>query len=184
LKIKDNGDGIINAEDQKFLGTALPDITYSMNGDFNYKNFDLRIFFQGVSGSKAFNGFKYTTVYPGQTSVADEANLSVDALDTWSPTNTGASNFRLDGFGGFNEVASDFWIEDTSYFRLKNVTLGYTFSEMSGFSRIRIYAAAENLFTITNYSGLDPEVGLNNNGLDGGQYPISKTITLGLNLAF
>ena len=184
LKIKDNGDGIINAEDQKFLGTALPDITYSMNGDFNYKNFDLRLFFQGVSGSKAFNGFKYTTVYPGQTSVADEANLSVDALDTWSPTNTGASNFRLDGFGGFNEVASDFWIEDTSYFRLKNVTLGYTFSEMSGFSRIRIYAAAENLFTITNYSGLDPEVGLNNNGLDGGQYPISKTITLGLNLAF
>ena len=185
LKIKDvNGDGIINEEDQTFQGTALPDLTYSLNMDFNYKNFDLRIFLQGVSGSKGFNGYKYTTVYPGQTSVADEANLSIDALDTWSPTNTGASNFRLDGFGGLNEAASDFWIEDTSYLRLKNVTLGYTFPKVNGFSRLRIYAAAENLFTITNYSGLDPEIGLNNNGLDGGQYPISKTITLGLNLAF
>lgn len=185
LKIKDvNGDGIIDAEDQTFQGTALPDVTYSINGDFNYKNFDLRVFFQGVSGSKAFNGFKYTTVYQGQTSVPEDANLSIDVLDTWSPTNTGASNFRADGFGGFNEVASDFWIEDTSYFRLKNVTVGYTFPVAGVFSRFRIYAAAENLFTMTNYSGLDPEIGLNNNGLDGGQYPISKTITLGLNIAF
>ena len=114
--------------------------------DFNYKNFDIRVFLQGVSGSSAYNDFKLTTVYPNQTSVGPEANLSADAMDTWSPTNTESSNFRLGGAGD-NLRPSDFWIEDTSYLRLKNVTIRYTFPEVKGINRIRVYAARENLFT-------------------------------------
>ena len=179
--IDHNGDGKITDEDRVTRGSAFPDITYAFNADFNYKNFDMRVFLQGVSGSSAYNGFKLTTVYPNQTSVGPEANLSADAIDTWSPTNTGSSNFRLGGAGD-NLRPSDFWIEDTSYLRLKNVTIGYTFPEIKGISRLRIYAAGENLFTITDYSGLDPEVG--NRGLDGGQYPIATTFTIGLNVGF
>lgn len=179
--IDHNGDGRISDEDRVTRGSAFPDITYAFNGDFNYKNFDMRVFLQGVSGSSAYNGFKLTTVYPNQTSVGPEANLSADAIDTWSPTNTGSSNFRLGGAGD-NLRTSDFWIEDTSYLRLKNVTIGYTFHELKGLSRLRLYVAGENLFTITDYSGLDPEVG--NRGLDGGQYPLSTTFTIGLNVGF
>ena len=182
--IDHNNDGRINDEDRVTVGSAFPDITYAFNADLNYKNFDMRIFLQGVSGSSAYNGFKLTTVYPNQSSVSPEANLSADAIDTWSPTNTGSSNFRL-GQGGAataNLLQSDFWIEDTSYLRLKNVTVGYTFPELKGISRLRVYAAGENLFTITDYSGLDPEVG--NRGLDGGQYPVATTFSIGLNVGF
>lgn len=182
LKFVDhNGDGRISDEDRVTRGSAFPDITYAFNADFNYKNFDMRVFLQGVSGSSAYNGFKLTTVYPNQTSVGPEANLSADAMDTWSPTNTGSSNFRLGGAGD-NLRPSDFWIEDTSYLRLKNVTIGYTFPEVKGINRLRVYAAGENLFTLTDYSGLDPEVG--NRGLDGGQYPVATTFSIGLNVGF
>jgi TonB-linked SusC/RagA family outer membrane protein len=179
--IDQNGDGKITDDDRVTRGSAFPNITYALNADFNYKNFDMRVFIQGVNGSSAYNGFKLTTVYPNQTSVGPEANLSADAMDTWSPTNTGSSNFRLGGAGD-NLRPSDFWIEDTSYLRLKNVTIGYTFPEIKGISRLRVYAAGENLFTITDYSGLDPEVG--NRGLDGGQYPLATTFTIGLNVGF
>jgi TonB-linked SusC/RagA family outer membrane protein len=179
--IDHNEDGRITDADRVTRGSAFPDITYAFNADFNYKNFDMRVFLQGVSGSSAYNGFKLTTVYPNQTSVGPEANLSADAIDTWNPTNTGSSNFRLGGAGD-NLRPSDFWIEDTSYLRLKNVTIGYTFPEIKGINRLRVYAAGENLFTITDYSGLDPEVG--NRGLDGGQYPLAATFTIGLNVGF
>lgn len=180
-----NEDGVINDNDKVYKGSAFPDITYSLRGNFNYKNFDLNIFFQGVSGSTAFNGFKLGSVYNiGQGNPV--VNLSADAIDTWHPGNTGSSNFRLshrDDNGNLT-TASDFWLEDTSYLRLKNVTLGYTFNKIKSIDRLRVYVAGENLFTVTDYSGLDPEVGLNNNGLDGGQYPVSKVFTFGLNLAF
>ncbi len=180
-----NGDNVINDNDKVYKGSAFPDLTYSLRGNFNYKNFDLNIFFQGVSGSTAFNGFKLGSVYNiGQGN--PEINLSVDAIDTWHPGNTGSSNFRLshrDDNGNLT-TASDFWLEDTSYLRLKNITLGYTFNDLKVIDRLRVYVTGENLFTITDYSGLDPEVGLNNNGLDGGQYPVSKVFTFGLNFAF
>ncbi len=181
--IDHNGDGSITDDDRVFKGSAFPNFTYAFNADMNYKNFDLRIFLQGVGGSSAYNGFKLTTVYPNQTSVGPGANLSEDAIDTWSPTNTGSSNFRLGGAGD-NLRPSDFWIEDTSYLRLKNVTLGYTFSNLKKISNLRIYLTGENLFTLTNYSGLDPEISIDNRGLDGGQYPIATTYSIGLNLGF
>lgn len=181
--IDHNGDGKINDDDRVFRGSAFPDFTYAFNIDMDYKNFDLRLFLQGTSGSSAYNGFKLTTMYPHQTSIGGEANLSADAADTWSPTNRNSSNFRLAGAGD-NLRASDFWIEDTSYLRLKNLTLGYTFSKIKKINSLRVYLAGENLFTITDYSGLDPELSIENRGLDGGQYPISTTYSLGLNLSF
>lgn len=180
-----DGDGVINDNDKVFKGSAFPDLTYSLTGNFKYKNFDLNIFFQGVSGSTAFNGFKLGSVY----SIGlgnPEVNFSADAIDTWHPGNTGSSNFRLSNRddNGNLTTASDFWLEDTSYLRLKNLTVGYTFSQFKSIDRLRLYVTGENLFTITDYSGLDPEVGLNNNGLDGGQYPVSRTLTFGLNIGF
>ena len=179
--IDHSGDGKINDDDRVYKGSAFPNFTYSFNTDLNYKNFDMRIFLQGVSGSSAYNGFKLTTVYPNQTSIGPEANLSTDAIDTWSINNPGSSNFRLGGKGD-NLRPSDFWIEDTSYLRLKNITVGYTFPEVKGINRLRIYATGENIFTLTKYSGLDPEVG--NRGLDGGQYPVATTFSIGLNVGF
>jgi len=183
LKFKDNNnDGVISDLDSRYKGSAFPDFTYALNGNFNYKNFDLSLFFQGVTGSKAYNGFKLTTVYPAQSSVA-YANLSADAIDTWHPGNTGSSNFRLSRTDPNDNIRkSDFWLEDTSYLRLKNITIGYTFSKIKSIDRLRIYTTGQNVFTITDYSGLDPEVA--NRGIDGGQYPVSRVFTLGLNLSF
>lgn len=142
----------------------------------------MTFFFQGVSGATAYNGFKLTTVYPAQTSVAG-ANLSADAINTWHPGNTGGSLFRLSNNDPNNNLRpSDFWLERTDYLRLKNLSIGYTFPNIKSFDRLRIYASAQNLFTITNYSGLDPEV--SNRGIDGGQYPVSRVFTLGLNVSF
>ncbi|WP_299557305.1 TonB-dependent receptor [Seonamhaeicola sp.] len=183
LRFKDqNNDGVINGEDKVYKGSAFPDFTYGLNATFNYKNFDLNLFFQGVSGSKAYNGFKLTTLYPAQTSVAG-ANLSAEAVNTWHPGNMNASNFRLSNNDPNNNLRpSDFWLESTDYLRLKNLTIGYTFPESKFYSRLRAYVSGQNLFTITNYSGLDPEVA--NKGIDGGQYPISRIFTLGINLTF
>ena len=177
-----NGDGEINGDDKVYKGNAFPDFTYGLNASFNYKKFDLTFFFQGVSGATAYNGFKLTTVYPAQTSVAG-ANLSADAINTWHPGNTGGSLFRLSNNDPNNNLRpSDFWLESTDYLRLKNLAVGYTIPNMKSFDRVRIYASAQNLFTITNYSGLDPEV--SNRGIDGGQYPVSRVFTLGLNVSF
>ena len=183
LRFKDqNGDGEINGDDKVYKGSSFPNFTYGLNANFNYKNFDFSFFFQGVSGSTAYNGFNITTVYPAQTSVAG-ANLSAEAINTWHPGNTSGTNFRLSLNDPNNNLRpSDFWLESTDYLRLKNLVIGYTFSEVKIFDRLRAYASAQNLFTITNYSGLDPEV--TNKGIDGGQYPVSRVFTLGLNLSF
>ena len=183
LRFKDqNGDGTINADDKVYKGSAFPDFTYGLNISLNYKNFDATLFVQGVSGSKAYNGFKLTTLYPAQTSVSG-ANLSADAIDTWHPGNTGASNFRLSNNDPNNNLRpSDFWLESTDYLRFKNVTIGYTFPEIKYIDRLRVYMTAQNLITITKYSGLDPEV--TNRGIDGGQYPIARAFTVGLNVSF
>ena len=180
-----NDDDVINDNDKVYKGSAFPDLTYALTGSFEYKNFDLNIFFQGVSGSTAFNGFKLSSVYSiGQGN--EFINLSADAIDTWHPGNTGSSNFRLSERDDNANLttASDFWLEDTSYLRLKNITVGYTFNKLKLIDRLRVYVTGENLITITDYSGLDPEVGLSNNGLDGGQYPVAKVFTFGVNLAF
>ena len=171
-------DGIVNDQDRTYIGSPHPKFSYGLNINLNYKDFDLSMFFQGVSGNKIFNYWRAFTEWPGQYTAA--------SLDTWSPTNTGAklpiySNKDFD-----DDRPSTFFVESGSYLRMKSLQLGYTFPRVRGISRLRLYAQAWNLFTITKYSGLDPEVNTGapgNAGIDfGGNYPISMKLLFGVNL--
>lgn len=178
--IDQNNDQKIDSKDRVHKGSAFPKTTFGFNGNFNYKNFDLSIFIQGASGAYAYNGYSFTTAYPAHTSVTG-ANLSSIALDTWSAQNPNAAYPRLSiDDPNQNIRMSDFWLESTDYVRVKNLSVGYSLKGNDIFDALRIYATAQNLITWTNYSGLDPEVG--NNGIDGGQYPVSRVFTLGFNV--
>lgn len=179
-----NNDGKIDNNDREFMASYLPDVTYNVNLNFAYKDFDLGIIFQGVDGVEAFNGYKYTTY----NASLQGYNLDSRVLDSWTPTNNRSNLPRIstkDDNQNFG-TASSWYLEDASYIRLKNVTLGYTLpksvmgSSLKS-SLIRVYVSAENLFTITPYSGLDPEIG--GKGLDMGKYPVSRIITMGLSLS-
>ncbi|PRZ28245.1 SusC/RagA family TonB-linked outer membrane protein [Flavobacterium granuli] len=179
-----NNDGKIDNNDRAFMASYLPDVTYNLNLNFAYKSFDLGMIFQGVAGVKAFNGYKYTTY----NASLQGYNLDNRVLDSWTPTNTNTNLPRIstkDDNQNFGTTSS-WYLEDASYVRLKNVTLGYTLPKSVMGSSVkdpflRVYLSAENLFTITPYSGIDPEVG--GKGLDVGKYPVSRTITMGLSLS-
>ena len=178
-----NGDGAINSKDQVVLGNPFPEMSFSLNGNFAYKGFDLNIFFQGVSGNEVFNAVKYTGLnasFPGY-------NMLSDIKDAWTPQNTDTSIPRIsytDANNNFGRI-SDFYIEDASYLRLKNLTIGYTFPEsLLKVTQPRIYLTGQNLFTITDYTGMDPEVGLSNSGLDLGMYPVARTFLFGVDFSF
>ena len=178
-----DGSGSIDGNDRYFAGSAYPDFSYGLSFNANFKNFDFNIFAQGVQGNKLFNAVKRTTYSASGPSY----NKLVGILDAWSPENPRGKVPIIstsDANGNFN--ASDFYIEDGSYLRIRNVTLGYSLpksltSKLKTGS-IRIYGTANNLYTITKYSGFDPEIGLDNNGLDVGRYPQGRTFILGINL--
>jgi TonB-linked SusC/RagA family outer membrane protein len=187
LKFVDfDNNGMINDDDRQYMGSYLPEFTYSFGAGFEYKGFDFNVFFQGIAGVKVFNGFKMM----GLVGRSQGHYFLSDAMNTW--TYDHSSNIpRLALFEDPNNnfgTASDFLLEDGSYLRLKNVTLGYTLPQniMSGVGlngmKLRFYAGAENLLTFTNYSGFDPEVG--NHGLDAGTYPVARVFNFGLNLNF
>lgn len=179
-----NGDGVLDDDDKQFMGSGLPDFEYGINFSANYKNFDLSLFFQGTQGNNIYNGVRmwlYRT---------DRSNMSADLLNAWSPQNTG-SNIPRNIFGDPNNNIrpSSYFLEDGSYFRLRNLQVGYTFPEkVMGnipIDNIRLYLTATNLFTITDYSGFDPALGNGGTftrGVDRGFYPLSKSLILGLNL--
>lgn len=178
--VDQDGDTKITDADRVYKGSAFPKTTFGFNGNFNYKDFDFSIFVQGASGGFAYNGYKFTTTYPAHTSVAG-ANLLDVALDTWSAQNPNAAHPRLSiSDPNQNIRMSDFWLESTDYVRIKNLSVGYNLKGNSIYDALRIYATAQNLFTWTNYSGLDPEIG--NRGVDGGQYPVSRVFTIGFNM--
>ncbi len=186
LKFLDsNGDGKIDGKDRTFKGNAFPDFTYGLNLTAEYKNFDLSLFLQGVAGAKVFNGYKYTTY----NAALQGYNLDNRVLDAWSEDNRNADipMLRLDDDNNNFETVSDWYLEDASYLRLKNLTVGYSLpaSIMDNLvegSSLRMYASCENLFTITGYSGMDPEVG--GVGLDVGNYPVYRTFSAGISLKF
>ncbi|MEP0214918.1 MAG: SusC/RagA family TonB-linked outer membrane protein, partial [Cellulophaga sp.] len=179
-----NNDGKIGSEDRKYYNAYQPKVTYNLGANLDYKGFDFNVIMQGVAGVKAFNGYKFTTY----NAALSGYNLDNRVLDSWSPTNTDtdipiiSTKDDNKNFG----TASSWYLEDASYLRIKNVTLGYTFSSkvmdnLSKGSSLRMYVSGENLVTFTNYSGLDPEVG--GKGLDIAKYPVAKTFTLGLLLS-
>ncbi|WP_299780598.1 TonB-dependent receptor [uncultured Formosa sp.] len=186
LKFEDtNNDGTIDSDDRVYMGSYQPDFTYAFNFNFDYKGFDLGLMFQGVSGSKVFNGYKLSTY----SASLQGYNLDNRVLNAWSETNTGSEIpivSSTDDNQNFS-TNSSWYLEDGDYLRLKNINLGYTFAgdimpkSMKG-SSLRVFVSADNVFTITKYSGMDPEVG--GIGLDVGRYPISRTITGGISLSF
>ncbi|WFO17063.1 TonB-dependent receptor [Cellulophaga baltica 4] len=179
-----NNDGKIDDNDKIFYDSYQPDVTYNFGLNVNYKNFDINMLFQGVAGVDVFNGYKFTTYNASLTGY----NLDNRVMDAWSPSNTDTSIPRIstkDDNKNFGTTSS-YYLEDASYLRMKNVTLGYNLdaSIMNTIAKgasLRIYVSAENIFTITKYSGLDPEVG--GKGLDVAKYPLSRTITAGLSLS-
>lgn len=174
-------DGKIDDKDRTYLGNPNPKFSYGFNLNLYYKNFDLGIFVQGVYGNKIFNYWRSFVRWPGA--------LTSGSLDTWTPSNTKAPlpMYTVDGINGNNDnVPSSFFVENGSYLRFKTIQIGYNFPKTKAFGHLRVYIQAFNLFTITKYSGLDPEVNAGDPsalGIDfGTQYPMSKKLLLGVNL--
>lgn len=202
-KYKDlNGDGVIDTKDQTFLGSPLPKVQLGFGNSFSYKNFDLNIFLSSSIGNKVFNQLLISQTNPQSNanyfkSVLDYARVEyIDPNGSQSNIhnafvsnpNTKIVGLRNDNTNE-NNRPSDLYIEDASFIRCKNITLGYRIPE-SILSRahmhaLRLYVTVSNAFIITKYSGMDPEVGSWNPlqaGWDGGYYPQARTFTFGLNL--
>ena len=185
--VDNNNDGKIDNNDRVFKGSAYPDFSYGFSFNASYKGFDLNIFAQGVQGNKLFNALKYTGLNAGS---GQNYNLLSGVLDAWSPTNTSSTLPIIsasDANGNFS-TTSDFYIENGSYMRLKSATLGYTFPKSIiksvKINNLRVYVTSNNLFTITNYTGFDPEVGMDQYGVDLGRYPQARTFLFGASLNF
>ncbi len=184
IRFKDtNGDGDITSDDRKIIGTPFPKYTYGLNLDGKYKNWDFNIFINGVADTDIYN----TNIYDLQ-GMTRLFNSGVEVLDRWTPTNPSTTVPRALG-APQNVVASDRFVEDGSFTRLKNLSIGYTINQdnLTGyFSRLRLYVSGQNLITITDYTGLDPEIGSGGAeyGFDIGGYPQPISVLFGLEVSF
>ena len=184
IRFKDlNSDGIIDEDDRTFLGDPTPDWIFSMSNSFAWRGFDLEIFFQGVAGNQIYNSNRASLE---AMSVAQNQMTSV--LDRWTGPGTSKTMPRaVFGDPNQNNRTSDRFIEDGSYLRLKNVTFGYTLPERltkkALMSDVRVYVSGQNLFTLTRYSGLDPEIS-STTGNDDNLYPVSRSVMFGLSITF
>lgn len=182
-----NNDGVINDDDRVFQGSPFPDFTFALNGNMRYKNFDLSIGLQGVLGNKIYNATRQTL-----EDVTKGSNFLASCLDYWTPENKNASHPRLtwDDPNRNTRAESDRYLENGSYLRLRSVQLDYTFPQTwfkGAIQHARVYINAENLFTITSYSGYSPDVNADNanyRGFDNFIYPTNRTFMLGLNVTF
>lgn len=182
FKLKDvNQDKKISNEDLVLVGNAQPKYFFGFSTSLRYKNFDFSSFIQGVQGSSLFNAFRFTFETP-----SGQVNLLAGMVDRWSPTNP--SNSYVKGAQGTNLPIGDKWVEDNSYIRVKNITLGYTLNKIKFTKGIRAYVSANNIFTITDYQGWDPESNSfgSSNALfyDNGTYPAAKSFVIGLQANF
>ena len=177
-----DGDGSITDDDKQFLGSNIPKYTFGITVNLDYKNFDFMAFAQGAAGNKIFQGLRRVDIA--------NANYSSDAMGRWTGEGTSNSYPRLtsnDTNKNFERM-SDFYLEKGDYLRLKVVQLGYTLPtnvvSQIGADKIRFYLSGENLFTITKYTGFDPEIGGGVFGIDKGVYPQARTFMFGANLQF
>jgi len=183
IKFRDlNNDGVINDDDRTYLGNPNPDIIFSLNNTFTYKGFDLNIYLQGVYGNKIFNANRLYT-----EAMAVSHNQTKETLYRWRGEGTSNEMPRaVYNDPNKNTRTSNRYIEDGSYLRIKNITFGYTFSnsllERIKISSARVYASVLNLYTLTDYKGIDPEVPVN--GIDNNIYPVTRTFSLGVNIGF
>lgn len=177
-----NSDGIIDDEDRTFIGNPNPDIYYGWTNTLNYKNFDLNVFIQGSYGGEIFNANRLFN-----ESMTTAANQLTSTLNRWRGAGTSNSVPRATTTDPNNNLrVSDRYIEDGSFLRIKNLTVGYSLpnslTNEIGMNQLRVYMSVQNLYTLTNYSGFDPEVG--SSGIDNSVYPQSRTITGGFKLSF
>ena len=187
-----DSNGLIDDKDRAHVGRVFPKFTYGANLTASYGAFDVAAFFQGIQGNDVFNNTKYWLDRIDQT-----GNYRTD-LNPWSPTNTSSTTPRLVAAGpsaaNNSRLNSTRWLEDGSYMRLKNLQIGFSvpqsiMDKMKGISRLRLYATGQNVFTLTKYSGYDPETvgglsGILTRGLDEGSYPNVRTFSLGLQAGF
>lgn len=187
LKFVDyNNDGKIDDKDRQYCGNSTPKSTYAFTLGATYKKLSISAMFQGVVGSQTFYAGKYMTM----SDVEGNFNRVKDILNAWSPTNTSSSIPRLsknDPNANFS-TASDWYLEDSSYLRFKNLTVSYDLTDLLNKSShlkdrkstMSVYISGENLLTITNYSGMDPESG----GWDAMKYPVSRVLSFGVKLTY
>ena len=201
-----NGDGVIDEQDRTYLGNPEPKFSYGFNNTFTYKGFDMNIFINGVYGNKLVNLFRQDFTSPMRNSnLLKEATgiAHVELIDPAQPEeiwNVHVSNpesatvQRLNtADGNDNNRMSSRFVEDGSYLRIKNISLGYTFPQKWTrkwhIENLRVYMNIQNAFTFTKYKGYDPEVGAYNynvllRGVDYARYPSQRIYTVGLNLSF
>ena len=187
LKFEDyNNDGKIDTNDRQYFGNAMPHSTFALSAGFSWKNLSASVMLQGVAGAQAMYVGKYSLYSDCEGNFNREAGI----LNAWTPSNTDTNIPRLSktDLNGNFATASTWYLEDASYLRIKNFTLGYDLTDLlrkanhfgERNSRLSVYFSGENLFTFTKYSGMDPEV----NGYDAVKYPVSRILSLGVKLTY
>lgn len=185
-----NNDGQIDEDDRQYLGSPTPDFTYGLGASFNWKNFDLNLFIQGTQGNKIYNGVRQDL-----EGMNLEYNYAKSTLNAWTPTNQNTSMPRaVINDPNLNSRTSDRFLEDGSYLRFKTLQLGYSLPEdvlsTVGIKKCRIYVSMDNIFTITDYKGYNPDLGRTGSVLDRGvdfghvAYPLSRTFMTGVQFSF
>lgn len=183
VKVRDlNKDNVISAGDQEIAGNANPSFIYGFSTNLSFKRFDFSAFFAGTQGNKVYNLIRYSFENP-----LGSRNMFKALVNRWSETNPG--NEYVSGFQGGRIPLTDRFMEDGSFMRCKNITLGYRLPKIRNISSARVYVSANNLFTITDYTGFDPEVNTFGNsnkqiGVDNLVYPTARSFLLGLQVAF
>lgn len=190
IRFKDlNGDGKINDKDVTEIGNPNPKFTYGMTNTFNYKNIDLSVFLTGSYGAKIFNYTRRQT----EAMNTQFNNQLITVLDRYTTENPGGALPRYNQWHNNNLRISDRYIEDGSYLRIQNISLGYnlpkSFVTKAKITSARFYVAAQNIKTFTKYTGYDPELGAYNNNvrlmnIDNGHYPNPRSFTIGANVEF
>ncbi len=185
-----DGDGEITIDDRTNLGNPIPDFTGGLTIKLSYKGFDLEAYTYGQAGNEIYNISKlFTDFYP----LFPGAAISSRVKDTWTPQNTGAEIPIFEDVSNFstNTQSNSFYVEDGSYLRMQNLTFGYNLPASTldnwGMEKLRVFASVNNLFTITGYDGLDPQVGGGadtNFGIDRGNFPVTRQFVFGVNVAF
>jgi TonB-linked SusC/RagA family outer membrane protein len=177
-----NNDGKIDGNDRTYIGSPIPKFILGFNLEANYKGFDFSFDIQGVYGNKLFNAKE--VVRP------DPYNWEKHVLGSWTGPGTSTSEPRAT-YGGNNYLPSDKFIQDGSFTRLRNVTLGYTlpsgFTEKIAIKQLRIYVKGSNIYTLAKFTGYTPEIGISDvlsNGIDYGTYPVTSAYSFGINLTF
>lgn len=187
-----NPDGVINDYDRTFIGSPIPKLFYGLNFEASYKGFDFSTVVQGQYGNKILNMMK-AQLYPIRNYHGSGVNNGLkEVLNSWHGEGTSNTIPRVTyNFQGNNWLGSDFYVENGSFLRCRSIQLGYKFSNLNyskvKLNYIRLYVNAQNLFTITKYSGYDPEISNREtirSGVDAGQYPVYRIYTAGISIQF